>query len=135
MKTLKDTILEKLKVDDIILNKERFPIDGTIDDMIEFLDDTGFKEVPSYGIWNQTFKNYKKCNGKCFAVDKSSPVSIEIIDRSNFKSKNKLFYIELNANDKYDYKYNIFDDITTAMSWDIREVSKEEFLKELSEIL
>ena len=42
MKNLKDTIIEKIKVDDIILNKEEFPIDGTIDDMIEFLKDYGF---------------------------------------------------------------------------------------------
>ena len=130
MKNLRDSILEKLKVDDIVFNT--FPIDGTINDMIEFLKDAGFKEVPSQDRWDQTFKNYKKCKGKCFAADKLGPISVEIIDRSNFKFKNKLFYLKLNSEDKY----NIFDDITTALGGlDAREVSKEEFLEELSEIL
>ena len=35
MKNLKD-ILEKLKVDDIVLTDEEFPIDGTLDDMAVF---------------------------------------------------------------------------------------------------
>ena len=131
MKNLKDTILEKLKVDDITLNEE-FPIDGTVEDMIEFLEDAGFKEVSSQGSWGATFLNYRKYNVKCFAVQETRPVIIEIIDRSNPKLKDKLFYLWLSS----DNKYNIFDDIGFAKdSRDARQVSKEEFLKEISEIL
>jgi len=131
MKTLKDSILEKLSIDDINLNGD-FPIDGKLDDMIEFLERDHFKKVLSYGNWNQTFEKYEKYNTKCFTFDKAAPVTIEIINRANPKFKNKLFYIKLNSDDKY----NIFDDITTARSgWDCRAVSKEDFLKELSEIL
>ena len=36
LKNLKDVILEKLKVDDIIFGV-KFPIDGTFEEMIEFL--------------------------------------------------------------------------------------------------
>ena len=130
MKSLTD-VLEKLSIDSIVLATD-FPIDGSIKDMIDFLEDAGFKEVPSCGVWSQTFENYKRYNGKCFAIDRSNPESIEIIDRSNSKFKNKLFYITL----KSDSKYNIFNDITTARSgWDARQVSKETFLEELSEIL
>ena len=132
MRTLKDIILEKLKVDDIIIDKE-FPIDGTADDMIKFLEENGFKKVPSQGSWSATFLNYKKYNVKCFAAATSGPVIIiEIINRSNPKFKNKLFYLKPNS----DSKYNIFDDITTARGgWNANQVSKEDFLKELSEIL
>lgn len=131
MKTLKDSILEKLDINKVNLNGD-FPINGRLDDMIEFLENAGFKKVLSYGSWNQTFENFKNRKVKCFAVDGSEPVTIEIIDRSNSKFKNKLFYIKLHSDDKY----NVFDDITTAKSgWDCRAVSKEEFLKELSEIL
>ena len=137
MKNLKDTILEKLKVDDIVLNGE-FPIDGTLEEIVEFLEDTGFKEVPNLASWDKTFKNYKKYNVKCFDADRGSHKSIKIINRSNPRFKNKLFYIKLNPEDKYyEDKYNIFDDITTAKTqcWDARYASKEEFLEELSEIL
>ena len=129
MKSLTD-VLEKLSIDSIVFNT--FPISGSINDMIDFLEGAGFKEVPSQDRWDQTFENYKKCKGKCFAADKLGPISVEIIDRSNFKFKNKLFYLKLNSEDKY----NIFDVITTARGGlDAREVSKEEFLEELSWIL
>ena len=133
MKDLKDIISEKLRVDDIVLSNKEFPIDGTVNDMIEFLKDAGFKEVPSCGVWSQTFKNYKKCNGKCFVIDSGGQAAIvEIINRANYKFKNKLFFIKFNLINKY----NIFDDITTAKSGlDARQVSKETFLEELSEIL
>lgn len=131
MKNLKDAIYEKLKIDDINLNGN-FPIDGKLDDMIEFLENAGFKEVSNQGSWDATLLNYRKYNVKCFAVQKTRPVIIEIIDRSNPKLKDKLFYLWLSSGNKY----NIFDDITTAKSgWDARKVTKKEFLKELSEIL
>ena len=34
--SIKDAILEKLKIDDIVLNG-KFPIDGTIEEMMKFL--------------------------------------------------------------------------------------------------
>lgn len=130
MKNLQE-VYEKLSIDNIILDK-KFPIDGTVEDMIKFLEDKGFKEVPNQPSWNKTFTNYRNYNVKCFAVQKTRPVIIEIINRSNPKLKNKLFHLWPNA----DNKYNIFNNITTAEGiQDARKVSKEEFLKELSEIL
>ena len=41
MKNLKDSILEKLKVDDIVLIEE-FPIDKDIEVIVDFLRDDGF---------------------------------------------------------------------------------------------
>ena len=130
MRSIAD-IYEKLSIDNIILDK-KFPIDGTVEDMIKFLEDKGFKEVSNQGSWDATLLNYRKYNVKCFAVQKTRPVIIEIIDRSNPKLKDKLFYLWLSLGNKY----NIFDNITTAKSgWDARKVTKKEFLKELSEIL
>ena len=43
MKIIAD-IYEKLKVDDIVLT-EKFPIDGTIEEMMQFLEENGFKYV------------------------------------------------------------------------------------------
>jgi len=62
MKNLKDAILEKLKVDDIVL-EEKFPIDGTLDDMIKFLEGNGFKYVRCDGAIDKWFNKYKS---KCF---------------------------------------------------------------------
>lgn len=43
MKNLKDSILEKLKVDDIIFNE--FPINGALDNIVKFLKEQGFEDI------------------------------------------------------------------------------------------
>ena len=67
MRTLKAVISEKLKVDDIILNEEKFPIEGTMDDMIKFLEENGFvaaDESHNYkGTADDMFDHNKS---KCF---------------------------------------------------------------------
>ena len=138
MKNLKDTISEKLSIDSIIPDKEEFPIDGSIGVIIKFLEDARFKRVQTHANWKESFKNYMNYGVKCFGVEKGAYTFIEFIDRSNPKFKNKLFYIKIAPNRRYNYddKYNIFDNITTArVQADVRTVSKEEFLKELSKIL
>lgn len=137
MKNLKDIILEKLKIDDIVLSKEEFPANGTINDMIEFLEDAGFKKVSTSPNWANSFEKYKKYKSKCYAVSRGTVTYIEIMDRSNSMFKNKLFYIKLDSTYKYNKdKYNIFDDITIAeRGSDSKHIPKEEFLKELSKIL
>ena len=135
MKNLRDIILEKLKVDDISLVKKEFPIDGTINEIIEFLKDAGFKKVPSYAGWNATVENFKKNNVKCFSVNIGATTIVEIIDRSNHKLKNKLFTIKLSSYYNIDDKYTIDDDMTAKTDANVRTVPKEDFLKELSEIL
>ena len=65
MKNLKDilnnTILEKLKVDDITF--DGFPIDGTLDDIIKFLENNNFEYTHINGAIDEWFNNYKS---KCF---------------------------------------------------------------------
>lgn len=65
MKTIADilnnVIYEKLKVDDITFDK--FPINGTLNDIIEFLKDNDFKYVHCGGGIDEWFNNYKS---KCF---------------------------------------------------------------------
>jgi hypothetical protein len=130
MNQLRDYITERIRIDNIKILK--FPIDGTLQDIVEFLEDAGFKKVSTSANWANSFEKYKKYNTRCYALEHGTATYIEIIDRTNSKFKNKLFYIKLHEDDKY---YNIFDDITTAkMALDARQVSKEEFLAELSVI-
>jgi len=67
MKNLKDAILEKLKVDDIVL-EEKFPIDGTLDDIADFLRKNGFKEV--HEPTRRKLYNYGRGQGKVFLIEK-----------------------------------------------------------------
>ena len=66
MKNLVD-VLEKLKIDDINLNE--FPIDGTIEEMIKFLEEKGFKYVYCGCGIDEWFSNYKS---KCFYKTKGN---------------------------------------------------------------
>ena len=43
MMNLKDTVLEKLRVDDIVFDE--FPVDGTIDDAVKFLKNMVLKKL------------------------------------------------------------------------------------------
>lgn len=67
MKSIAD-IYEKLKVDDINLNEVKFPIDGTLDDMIKFLEENEFKYVYVYCGDNED-EYFNKYKSKCFYKD------------------------------------------------------------------
>lgn len=111
MRTLKDTVLEKLKVDDIILAEEKFPIDGPIEEMTKFLIGQGYKEIPYESRWDDTYEAFRKVNKSSIMIDRhphpdNSIASIEFIDKSNSKFKDTLFIIEdLDG----DISYNIYD--------------------------
>ena len=59
MRTLKDAILEKLKVDDITFDK--FPIDGTLEEIADFLEDNDFIIINNVdgGARNKIFNSAK----------------------------------------------------------------------------
>ena len=94
MKTIVD-VLEKLKVDDIIFDK--FPIDGTLEEMMKFLIDHRYKEIPYKTDWNDTVVAFKKANKSSIMIDRcddNSIEAIEFIDKSNNKFKDTLFTVE-----------------------------------------
>lgn len=113
MKNLKDTILEKLKVDDIILNKEEFPIDGTIDDMIEFLKSEGFKEIDDVKGRSATdFFNSK--HDKCYWLRDKLWIYFGDTSKNNITPTNELFTIIVSKSGSREYRrinnYSCSDD-------------------------
>ena len=126
MKTLKDSILEKLKVDDIILY-EKFPIDGTVDDIVEFLKDNNFiiieegKPQPTFIIRRHINNAHKRI---CFIYKFMNQFLLRFADASKkeISTKNPLFIL---IRDYNSYKYK------TASQYDdgIKELNKEEFAK------
>ena len=68
MKNLKD-VLEKLKVDDIMLPGENFPIDGTFDEMIEWLKYNDFVEDSNISRnFRKLVQTYNAMHKKIFLV-------------------------------------------------------------------
>ena len=92
MNNLKDSILEKLKVDDIILDV--FPIDGTLEDIIKFLKAEGFKE---YKLDNYSLVGtFNKNKGKIFLFgDESGNKRLWFANtsREEISAKNPVFLL------------------------------------------
>ena len=96
MKNLKDSILEKLKVDDISFDK--FPIDGTIDDIIEFLRDCGFTIICE--DWQSDIFTVRKAlnaakDRQCFVYISGKQMKINFGDttKKNIRKDNPIFII------------------------------------------
>ena len=122
MKNLKDTILEKLKVDDIIPDKEKFPINGTIDDMIEFLKEEDFKEVKYHKNYTIS-EQLKKTNDKVFLIFENTRIWFVDTSKEKISEKNPIFYIDTES---HMYSVYVNSDIN------IVEDSKIAFLNELN---
>ena len=92
MKNLKDSILEKLSIDNINLNGE-FPVDGTIEEMAEFLEEEGFQQLDSSIV---TIPAANDAEAKCFMIDKTE-TELWFADTSKEKisKKNPIFSIEI----------------------------------------
>ena len=136
MKNLKD-ILEKLKIDDIVLG-EKFPIDGPIDAMIEFLEGQGFKQISSSGYINELADSEKS---RCFKVysDKSSikahtnKFSIWFADTSKevTSKNNPIFFIDGIFSDELEYTV-YYCHLSNHSSIYIIKNDKKKFLEELN---
>lgn len=120
MKSLID-ILEKLKVDDIII--EKFPIDGTGNDIITFLKNEGFTYVLCNNSINEEFN---KCGCKCFYYT-SSRFWFGDTSKEKISKKNPIFYICFN---KPIYSVYYIDSEDNGI--DIVDNNKKEFMKELN---
>lgn len=130
MKPLKDSILEKLKVDDIIIN-EKFPIDGDSDDITKFLKSEGFKEdVDANDNICECF-NSDKC--KCFTTFNDTFEDIVWFadtSKNKISKSNPIFYIDSLVNEFTIY----YIDYKTNKTIYICENDKETFLKFLDKI-
>ena len=130
MKNLKDilnnAILEKLKVDDIIIDK--FPIDTTLEKIIEFLKEEGFKEVEYVGSISTLFN---KTKSKCFTCYDGILKRIYFGDTSKKETckDNPIFLINYYRG-KFEYKV-YYKDNSDEIIYIVKD-DKKAFLEELN---
>jgi hypothetical protein len=127
MKNLKD-VLEKLKIDDIIFDV--FPIDGTIDDVIKFIERQGFKDINERGGIAKRFSSHKN---KCFVYIEDARERLWFADTSKEKisKDNPIFLIKYNPKFSSNYEYCVYYR-DNDLILDIVENDKKEFLEELN---
>ena len=97
METLNNYITERIRVDNI--KRPEFPINGTLDDVVKFLKEQGFKEIkdlPYFTLYTNYVVPFNKYKDKCFAieVDGTNTGIIYFADTSKDKiSKSNILYI------------------------------------------
>ena len=132
MKNLKD-VLEKLRVDDIILPEE-FPIDARYEQIIEFLENNNFKRISDKKLrnWEDVVGEICK-HDKCYIVgdrDGNGNFNFRI---ANLEKVPLTFFMYYNRHNKTRY---VISDILSIYSYSSRdkEVSKEEWLREINKL-
>lgn len=117
MKTLKDSILEKLNIDNVKIDID-FPEDLTLDIFINYLKERGFKEKPfefRVDIYNDA-KAFNKYRNKCYElnhhVEKEEGIDyMECIfadtSKSQVRKDNPIFYFKYNVNSNTFYRIEI----------------------------
>jgi hypothetical protein len=133
MKTIDNYILERLNPGH--LGKPRFPINGTIKDMIEFLEDNGFHDIQVTSLLNQKYaEEYDEHKNKCYSVIFYNPnryAGILFADTSNgeISDKNPMYSIKFVY--KLSSKNNRVVFITRYSSKsNSSEISSSDFIKE-----
>ena len=127
MKNLKDSILEKLKVDDIVLIEE-FPIDKDIEVIVDFLRDDGFIEIPyeKGDVWRHVHEKFNKNKGKKVFEYWSRLEVLRFADMSkDISEDNPIFGI--NSDGWYWIEPKLYN------SYNIK-LKKEEFLKAINKV-
>ena len=126
MKNLKE-VLEKLKVDDIII--EKFPIDGTLDNIVEFLKERNFKEI-SNDFDNYLYNAFEDAKKKVYLMlDKE--MFFADTSKEKISKDNPIFYCSDKGNlNIFYFNYTHYHYINIVIGKDNR--TKQEFLKELN---
>lgn len=124
MKNLKDAILEKLKVDDIMLDIE-FPINGTIEDICRFLEENDFKFIENVDKISTLFNSTKS---KCYTTY-NNRIWFTDTSKGEISKKNPVFTYMNNGYNKY---YTIYYTNNLGLVKYIVENDRESFLKELN---
>ena len=127
MRTISRYILEKLDINNVHLNK-KFPIDESIDDVVKFLRDNGFEEIPnsSQDDWKDVHRKFDKNRGKK-VFEYWPPVEVlRFADMiTDISEENPIFSINSRKRLWLEEKlYDIRD----------KDVSKKEFLKLLNKV-
>ena len=118
MKTIID-VLEKLKVDDIVINK-KFAIHTTFNDIVKFLEEEGFQRIDGSSV----SKAFNTAKSKCFMLE-GNDIWFADTSKEKISKKNPVFYMNCG------FIYSIY-----SMEHDILEYivinNKKEFLEELN---
>ena len=130
MKKITD-ILEKLRVDDIVFS-EKFPIDGTIDDIIEFLKNQGFEDIDERGSKDKVFNSKES---KCFScLEELQRIWFADTSKGKISKSNPIFVIRFFEDIKKvsSYSYSLYYlNNNRDVEFIVRD-DKEDFLKELN---
>lgn len=131
MKNLKD-VLEKLSIDDISLNEEKFPIDAEYEQIIEFLQNNNFKKISDNRLrgWSDVVSEICR-NSKCYIVgdrDGNENFNFRI---ANLEKVPLTFFMYYNRDNETRY---VISDILSARSSRDKKVSKEEWLREINKL-
>ena len=117
-------ILEKLKVDDIILY-EKFPIDGSIEDMIEFLKENNFKFIKNVDSVRVLFDS---ANSKCYTTYKDK-IWFADTSKEKISKKNPVF---THVGSKHINTYTVYFINNIGTVEHIVEDDKKAFMEELN---
>ena len=128
MKNLRDTVLEKLKVDDIVF--DMFPVDGTLEDAVKFLKEYGFKEIKfeikKHFLYTSVIKDIDNRKGRYVVVNKDD---LEIMfgdtSKKDIDERNPLYSI-LYSMDEYTSRT-----LSQSDSTKMKKYTKDEFAKEM----
>lgn len=128
MKNLKDIILEKLKIDDIALSNKKFPIDGTLKDIVKFLKDNNFIIIND--DTKAQSKIFNTVKSKCFTyINDTKRIWFADTSKKEICKDNPIFFI--NTKIKY---YEVYYLDSPAHTEKIIDNDKEAFIEELNKV-
>ena len=136
MKNLKDTILEKLRVDDIRFDE--FPVDGTIEEITEFLKSHNFIRInKKMKLWTDVIKVFMNKSGKLFILedlrnDDEYIFSLKLINTQNRAYHDTFFLYNLKRTHEKDFRICKIENVYTTRD---EHVEEGKFLNEVNKIL
>ena len=126
MKTINDYIVERIKVDNI--KPKEFPVDGTIEDIEDFLKDNGFTQIETnISKLSDRSKFLNKHNGKYYMkyqVYRNKTITFADTSSKKISNDNPMYYI-------YPYVDKIYKKLTGESRYNISILSADEFKKEM----
>lgn len=136
MKNLKDILVEKLSIDSIVPDNE-FPIDGTVEEMSNFLTEIGFEEIKMPSTWSGVQSKFLKSSYPIFTkyIHTHWNSSVIAIYNGTNKMHKDLFILDIDNSTKTYYIFYNLDTKNFVRTGDAKKVSKEQFLEEISNIL
>jgi hypothetical protein len=120
METLNNYITERIRIDNI--KHLEFPIDGTIDDMVEFLQSQGFSRM-----YPNTFalrSKFNEVNNKCFVAKVNKAIWFADTSNDEINGDNPIFSVDEETSNYRSYYIWGYDNID--------EVSKKTFLEAIN---